>query len=115
MLGTLAEYPVAKEICIATDKPSRLAIEIGRWEIPDVGICRNVTELAGLDQSTAQLTSVHRHHLYNALRTGKRHSQLMMPKMPLFMFQEHHPKEPSMKHHMYTEHFKHLCLFQSIC
>ncbi|CAL8471658.1 g11200 [Coccomyxa elongata] len=30
VLGTLSEYPVAKEICIATDKPSRLAMEIGR-------------------------------------------------------------------------------------
>lgn len=71
VLGTLSEYPVAKEICIATDKPSRLAMEIGRWEMPDVGVCSNITELAGLDRSATQLVSIHRHHLYAALKTGK--------------------------------------------
>lgn len=71
VLETASGYNTTKKICIATDKPSRLAKEVARWAFPHVIVCSHPTSLTTLVQPGMDIAALHWHHMYAASKTGK--------------------------------------------
>lgn len=99
VLETVTVYPTAKEICIITDQPKRLAREVARWQMPGVSMCSHDKLLSDL----GGLAVAHRHHMHAALSRG----MLLGPYLD--------PLHPSARTSCIPQHCASTCMQQLHC